>query len=88
MAPGTGAGVEKAIRFPSGDHTGWLASWGRAVNCRTPVPLAFITQISNVPRRLLANAILLPSGDQAASPFLSDGDAVRFLSVLPSAFIT
>ena len=50
------------------------------------LPLALIAKISKFPLRSLANAILLPSGDQAG-PTSADEPIVRFAWPLPSAFI-
>src|SRR6476620_4865162 len=36
---------EKAIHFPSGDHTGWPAPLERVVTCVRPLPSGFIAQI-------------------------------------------
>ena len=57
----------KTIRSPSGDQAGWTSSALVEVSCRVPLPSASIAYRSNVPARLLANAIVLPSGDQAGS---------------------
>ena len=64
MSPGLRA---KAILCPSADQVGCESSSFVDVSRIVPLPSAFITKMSNVPLRLLANAILLPSGDHAGS---------------------
>src|SRR5215207_1355779 len=86
--------LTKAIWFPSGDHAGCasLTPWVVLVSCVSPLPSAFITQISrsvvaSAPEVPAAKAIRLPSGDHEGS-CSGTGVAVSCLRPLPSAFIT
>src|SRR6266496_4236106 len=53
----------KAMRVPSGDHTGKM-SWAPEVSLRTPLPSRFITKIPEASR---ANATRFPFGENAGS---------------------
>jgi len=84
---------------PSGDHDGWASAahaegtsapggqlpefW---VMFTTPDPSAFITYTSSLPVRFEANAIFVPSGDQAAWAS-SRGELVSCRTSDPSGFI-
>ncbi len=48
--------------FPSGDHDGWTSSASPEVTWTGGPPLRSMIQISQLPDRSLANAILVPSG--------------------------
>ena len=52
----------KAIFVPSGDHSGCVSCAGSGATATWPLPSAFITKMSKLPLRPLANAILVPSG--------------------------
>src|SRR5688500_4149133 len=81
----------KAICWLSGENSGALSSAvDPAVRLRGLLPLAFITQISGLPARLLWKAMLLPSADQdgcesllRVAPWLFD----RLVSPVPSTLI-
>ena len=56
------------MRLPSGDQTGLNSLMlGVLVTSTWPLPLAFITNISDGPLKLLWKAIFEPSGDQAGA---------------------
>src|SRR6266436_3196403 len=57
------------ILVPSGDHAGFASTAVLFVSCVTPLPSAFMTQISssNPPSRWQSNAIRLPACDHAAN---------------------
>jgi hypothetical protein len=77
----------KAMRLPPGDHAGSPSNAGLLVSRTGLVPSAFITQMSELPLRVLSKAIFLPSGDQAGSPS-NPTVVVSGLGKLPFAFIT
>src|SRR5512132_4176818 len=77
----------KAMCDPSGDQDGSVAK--SELRLWRPEPSALMSQMFHVPFRVLANAIWLPSGDQAG--LLSSQHVLSGVSAvcpLPSAFIT
>ena len=76
-----------ATRVLSGDHVGCVAN-PTLISMRTRLePSAFITYRATGPSRSLANAIRVPSGDQAGVKYVA-GWLVRFSCVPPVAGIT
>src|SRR5437016_14468879 len=72
------------MRLPSADQAGQVSMVGLVVSLRGSAPSAFITQMSKLPLRALANAICLPSGDQQGLLSMA-GSLVSCLGFLPSA---
>ena len=80
--------VRSAIFAPSGDQSGVASvSETLSVTSTWAVPSAFIVQMSARPPPERVNVILLPSGDQDASPSKS-GLVVSWTRPEPFAFIT
>jgi hypothetical protein len=77
----------KAMWLPSGDQDGKESADGSLVSLIGLLPSAFITHMSNEPKRFDTKAILEPSGDQSGSES-SWESLVRLVWLEPSASIT
>src|SRR5215210_9332421 len=85
ICTGPAESSEKEMRALSGDHEGYSAN-ERVRRCGLEPSVAMLQRFS-APDRVEANAMLVPSGDQAGDQSLALL-RVRFAACEPSAFIT